>query len=145
MNTKRTIDQLWEQLRDAINEAYRLANESRNEDGICLRDYAENISWSDDLAKLLASETANEKQHRSNRTAVPGFSAETAAKLIILDNVADGSRLLDMPKSTMFLVMRKTAAESIVIGWLLRNTLTEEWRTEVKSLDYAKLMQNGGK
>ena len=88
------------------------------------------------------TETANERQHRSNRT-VQGFSSKTAAKLIILDNIADGSRLLEMPKSTMFLVMRKTAAESIVIGWLLRHTLTAEWRDAVKSLDYATLMKGG--
>lgn len=143
MNTKRQIDLLWKQLRDAINTAYADANKRQDDDGMCLRDYAEDISWSDDLIKLLSAETANEKQHRSGRT-IRNFSAATAAKLIILDNVADGSQKPEMPKPTLFLVCRKTAAESIVIGWLLRNTLTDQFRAQVKSLDYAALMQDGG-
>ena len=140
-NTKREVNRLWDEFREAINEAYRLADESRNEDGVCLRDYAENISWSDDLAKLLASESANEKQHRSSRPAVPGFSVDTAAKLLLLNNAAEGSQLSGIPCATTFLVFRKTAAEARVIGFLARHFLTPEWREAVAALDYAKLMQ----
>lgn len=133
------------QLRDSINAAYADANKHNEENGQCLRDYAEDISWSDDLAVLLKREVANEKQHRSNRPSVPGFSAETAAKLILMSQVAEGSRLSAMPSATSFLVFRQTAAEARVIGYLIRSFLPAEWYSAVTSLDYSKLMQNGGK
>ncbi len=141
MNTKQRIDNLWRQFRESINAAYTDANKRRDEDGICLKDYAENISWSDDVGKLLASESANERQHRSNRPPVPGFSVETAAKLILMSQVAEGSRLSEIPRSTTFLVFRKTAAEARVIGYLIRNFLPADWYSAVTALDYAKLMQ----
>ncbi len=74
MDTKKTINLLWVELRQRINQAYAAADKNRNEDGVCLRDCAENISWSDNLSELLGREAANERQHRSNRPSVPGFS-----------------------------------------------------------------------
>jgi len=145
MNVKREVNRLWEEFRQAINTAYADANKRNDEDGICLKDFAENISWHDGLAELLACESVNEKRHRSNRPSIPGFSVDTAAKLILMSNVADGSRLLDMPKATIFLLLRKTAAESIVLGFLSRHFVTTEWRDAVAALDYAQLMKNGGK
>ena len=141
MNTKQKVDMLWREMREAINTAYAIADEERNKDGICLRDYAENISWSDSLAGLLGRESANERQHRSNRPSVPGFSIETAAKLILMDNMKDGASKAEMPRATASLVFRKTAIEAQVIGYLIRDRLTPEWRESVSSLDYAKLMQ----
>lgn len=140
-NTKREVNRLWQEFRQAINTAYADASKRNNQDGICLKDYAENISWSDDLAKLLASESANEKQHRSNRTSIPVFSVDTAAKLILLGNVAEGLQLAEIPRATTFLIFRKTAAEARVIGFLIRNYLPTEWCSAVASLDYAKLMK----
>ena len=138
MNTKQTIDSLWEQFRKAINETY--AN-GKNHNSECLRDYAENISWSDSLAALLGRETANERQHRSNRPSVPGFSNETAAKLIIMNQVFAGSSLDTMPQATEFLVFRQTAAEARVIGYLIRNRLDSKWGQTLGQFDYSKLMQ----
>ena len=143
MNTKQQVDKLWEQFRAAINSAYDAADKARNEDGICLRDYAENISWSDDLASLLGRETANERQHRSNRPSVPGFSNETAAKLILMNNAADGADMENMPKATAFLLFRHSAAEAQVIGYLAKDRLSAEWCKEVDSLNYAELMKGG--
>lgn len=141
MSTKTKVDTLWREMREAINKTYAGAKYEDAE--TCLRDYAENISWSDDLAGLLGREVANERQHRSNRPSVPGFSNETAAKLIILDCVKDGANLAEMPSATTFLIFRKTAAEARVIGFLIREQLTPEWRDAVASLDYSKLMKTG--
>jgi hypothetical protein len=141
MSTKQTVNNLWQDFRKAINSAYAEADKSRNEDGICLRDYAENISWSDNLSTLLDREIANERRYRSNRPSVPGFSAETAAKLILLGQASHGAQLKALPQSTAFLVFRQSAVEAQVIGFLVRKYLPMEWRTAVKALDYAKLMQ----
>ena len=151
MNTKQTVDKLWQQFRAAINGAYAEAEEQNKTYSItqqtkannasCLRDYAENISWSDNTARLLGRETANERQHRRNRPSVPGFSVETAAKLVLLGNVAEGSTLKTMPEGTDFLIFRQTAAEARLIGYLIRNFLSDEFREEVKSLDYSDLMK----
>ena len=140
--SKIQIDILWEPFRKAINEAYALAHKSRNEDGLCLRDYAEDVSWNDALIKLLQRETLNEKQHRSNRPSVPGFSAETAAKLILLNNACAGSQAKLIPSSTAFLVFRQTAVEAQVVGFLACPCITQDWRQAVSALDYAKLMQS---
>lgn len=141
MSTKTAINLLWIELRQYINRAYAVADKERNDDGICLRDYAENISWSDSLAALLGRETANERQHRSNRPSVPGFSNETAAKLILMENIRTGAEMAAMPSAAAFLVLRKTAVEGQVIGYLIREYLPQEWRETVASLDYVKLMQ----
>jgi hypothetical protein len=141
MDTKKTINLLWIELRQRINQAYAVADKTRNEDGICLRDYAENISWSDNLCALLGKEAANERQHRSRRPSVPGFSVEVAAKLLLMENIRSGAAKEAMPSATAFLVFRQTAAEAQVIGFLIREYLDQEWRQAVESLDYAKLMK----
>jgi hypothetical protein len=141
MNTKQQITSLWKQFREAINSAYAEVDKKRDENGICLRDYAENISWSDNLATLLDRETANERQHRSNRPSIPGFSAETAAKLILLNQASNGAGQEQLPQSTAFLVFRQTAVEAQVIGFLAKNYLSPEWHQAVNALNYAKLMQ----
>jgi hypothetical protein len=141
MNTKTRIDNLWEQFRKAIDAAYADADKKREENGQCLRDYARDISWSDNLAGLLRRETANEKQHRSGRPSVPGFSSETASKLVLMNQVGCGALLQTMPNATEFLVFRQTAAEARVIGFLVKKFLTVDWRVGLAELDYAKLMQ----
>ena len=140
MSTKQKVDTLWRELRKAVNDAYAVADKERDEDGICLRDYAEDISWSDNLAALLGRECAAERQHRSNRPSVSGFSVETASKLILMGQVQHGAELKEMPRATGFLVFRKTAIEAQVVGYLIREQLTPEWLETVKGLDYAKLM-----
>jgi len=135
------IDSLWSEFRKAINSTYEQADKSKDENGICLRDYAENVSWSDSLARLLDRETANEKAHRSGRPAVSGFSARTAAKLILLGNAAEGSNAANLPSATAFLVLRQTAVEAQVIGFLSRSFLSSSWRESIKAFDYAKLMK----
>lgn len=141
MNTKQRIDNLWREFRYAINHAYDTADKARDDNGTCLRDYAENISWSDNLARLLGRETANERQHRQTRPSVPGFSNESAAKLIIMTQAVNGADAKSLPSSTGFLVYRQTAVESQVIGFLAKAFLSATWRDAVNSMDYAKLMQ----
>lgn len=147
MDTKKYVNTLWKELRESINLAYKTAAEEKNEDGECLRDYAENISWSDDLATLLDREAANERQHRSGRPSVPGFSVDTAAKLILLGNMARGAEMAikgeSMPKATTFLVRRKTAAEAQIVGYLTARFLQPAWIASVRTLDYAELMKKG--
>ena len=144
MTNTQVINNLWQELRQAINKTYQdRPDPENNNDADCLRDYAENISWSDDLAALLGRETANERQHRSNRLSVPGFSAQTAAKLILMDNALRGAEMTEMPKATAFLVLRQTAVEAEVIGFLIKGNLWPAWRKTVKSYDYADLMKAG--
>ena len=143
MQTKAKVDKLWDEFRVAINTAYAEAEKSREheDDGRCLRDYAENITWSDNLAALLGRETANERRHRTNRPSIKGFSKETAAKLILMNNAKDGAKMAELPKSTYFLVFRQTAVEAEVIGFLARKYLLTTWRDAVVALDYAELMK----
>jgi hypothetical protein len=142
MRTKQRIDHLWQDFEDAINAAYLEANKTRDENGACLRDYARDISWNDNLAQLLRRETANEKQHRNSRPSVPGFSAESAAKLILMNQVGAGALLPTMPLATEFLQFRQTAAEARVIGFLVKKFITVEWRTSLAHLDYSQLMKS---
>ena len=141
MSTKQRIDHLWNQFQGAINLAYARADKTRNEEGACLRGYAENISWSDSTARLLGRETANERQHRTNRPSVPGFSNETAAKLILMQQAATGALAKELPPATAFLVIRQSAIEAQVIGFLIRDFVLPQWREELTQLDYAKLMK----
>jgi len=134
---------LWREFRDAINKAYAEhgSDASSTNDFACLRDYAENISWSDSLGRLLDRETQNERQHRSNRPLVPGFSPATAARLILMENARKGTEMTDVPRSTAFLVLRQTAVEAEILGWIVRDYLPEPWRKAVASYDYAELMK----
>lgn len=137
--THQHINQLWLGLRDAIDRAYQSAT---NDESKSLRDYARNISWSDDLEKLLASETTNEKQHRNTRS-VRGFSSQDAAKLIICGNVLRGSELKTIPSALTFITFRKSAAEANLLGYLIREHVTPDWKASVQSLDYSECMKAG--
>ncbi len=140
MQTTQTVNRLWNEMREAINKAY---DAKPNDDTTyALRDYAENISMSDALAGLLDTETANERRHRNGHPSIKGFSSETAAKLLIMHNVADGSLLDAMPPAITFLVWRKTAAEARVLGFLAAGFIRAYWYEDVKKLDYAKLMDS---
>ncbi len=52
-----------------------------------------------------------------------------------------GAEMTEMPKATAFLVLRQTAVEAQVIGFLIKANLSADWREEVASLDYAELMK----
>ena len=139
MTVSQIINQtLWHELRETINKAYAA---DQSEDGQCLRDYAQNVSWSDALVNLLDREVANEKQHRKGRPTVAGFGPYVAAKLILFNNIVTGAKMADCPRATAFLVLRQTAVEAEVIGWLIRKHLDPAWVKAVESYDYAKLMQ----
>ena len=142
MTDTQKINKLWAQFREAINTAYKVSQRPGNalDDENCLHDYAENVSMQDDLAALLGRETANERRHRRNSAAPAGFSAGTAAMLILMRNAADGAFLTEMPKATKFLVLRQTAVEAEVIGYLARHALTGEWCKAVREFDYAEMM-----
>ena len=139
MNTTQRINALWDSLRDAIDQTYRTADVGNDVAGV-LRDYARDISWHDDLRELLDRETANERQHRRDRPAVKDFSAKTAAQLLLMRNVVDGSEMRDCPPATDFLRYRKTVVEAQVLGWLIRANVADEWTAAVREFDYAKLM-----
>jgi len=144
--THQHINQIWEQFRDAIDAAYTEAQTqkfsgSAHDESSCLRDYARNVSWSDDVAKLLATETANERQHRHTRT-VRGFSSQDAAKLIICGNVLRGSELETIPSALTFVTFRASSAEANLLGYLIRTHVTPEWKQSVQSMDYSECMKS---
>lgn len=144
-NTHDHISQIWTGLRDAIDAAYAASQKKEfNADGLsevnCLRDYAQNISWNDSLEKLLRSEVQNEKQHRGTRP-VRGFSSQDAAKLIICNNVLRGSELQTIPSALTFITFRSSAAEANLIGYLIREQVTADWKASVQSLDYSECMK----
>jgi hypothetical protein len=140
MTNTQVISNLWQEMREAINQTY--ANAGDDQDLICLRDYSENTGWVDDLQKLLGAgaETANEKQHRGTRPQVVGFSSGTASKLILMQNVIRGARLPKLPSAVDYLRFRHTAFEAEVIGFLVRKHLHADWIKAVDSFDYAQLM-----
>jgi hypothetical protein len=147
LNTHQTINQLWSEFRDAIDAAYADAQTkhfsgSAHDESSCLRDYARHISWSDAVEKLLTTETANERQHRQSRT-VRGFYSQDAAKLIICNNVLRGSELASIPSALTFITFRASAAEANLLGYLIRQTLTPNWKQSVESLDYSECMKSG--
>jgi hypothetical protein len=146
LNTHQRINQLWEHFRDAIDAAYDDAQNksfsgSAHDESSCLRDYARNISWSDAVARLLATETANERQHRQSRT-IRGFSSQDAAKLIICNNVLRGSELASIPSALTFITFRASAAEANLLGYLVRAHLATGWKQSVESLDYSECMKS---
>lgn len=138
MDNRKYINANWQELRRAINAAWRTAKDERT----CLRDYAENISMTDAMASLLGRETANERQHRRNHPSPKGFSVDAAAKLILMNNVVDGIKRGELPASTMFLELRQTAVEAQVIGYLVRDKIHPSWIASIELMDYAKLMQS---
>jgi hypothetical protein len=140
MNATAEINTLWEQFRDAIDATYK-AQSPANDTSAVLRDYARDISWTDALKTLIQTEIANERQHRRNRPAPKGFSAYTAAKLLLMTNVVTGAQLTNLPPVTDFLVYRKTAVEAQVLGFLVKSKLTPEWEKQVQALDYSVLMK----
>jgi hypothetical protein len=143
MSTAHKINTLWEQFRAAIDATYAdgLSRGDVDSEAHALRDYAQYISCHDDLAALLGREAANERQHRRNSPhPIHKFTVGSAAKLILMQQASHGSKLSAMPPATLFLVARQTAVEAELIGYLCREHLTEGWRKELGSLDYAKLM-----
>ncbi len=149
MSANSTINKLWEQFRDAIDATYADGQKNGKFSGDahaevnCLKDYARDQSWHDDLAGLLGRETANERQHRRNELPIRSFSVGSAAKLILMNQVSFGSKLPAMPPATLFLTARQSAAEAEVIGYLCREHITDEWRAELDTLEYAELMKEG--
>lgn len=137
--TKQKVNTLWEEFRKAINATYH-DGQATVEDCSCLRDYVEELSWHDDLAKLLGRETANERQHRRGEQTPSDFSVDTASKLILMNCASKGAKRDAMPKASEFLVFRQTAVEAEVIGWLVRDHLDAVWHEELAKMDYAKLM-----
>lgn len=140
MSIKAKVDQLWAELESAFTAAYGSTQLSAD-DKHAIRDYVPNQTWHDALAQLLEAEKANEKQHRGSRPVPAGFSSITAAKLILMGNFAEGSFKTEMPPATNFLIWRKTAAEAVLVGYLIRHFLPGEWSQRVRAFDYAKLMQ----
>lgn len=143
MNTKQTIDKLWDEMRDVIDLAYKTSSHKATGDirSTPLRDYARDMSWADNLAALLGRETANERQHRNNRPAPAGFSINSAAKLILMNCVMRGSDKENLPPSTDFLVYRQSAVEAEVLGFLIKPELPLSWKQELQKLDYVELMK----
>jgi len=140
MTTHRQITDLWADFQDVIANVDALATSA---DGHApenaLHDYStRSTPWR--LANLVGRETANERQHRGVTT-VPGFSVGDAAKLHIMSNALYGATFPEMPPAHLFLTMRATAAEAMVIGYLVRAELTPEWMQRVEKLDYSELMK----
>jgi hypothetical protein len=150
MSKQQQINKLWREFETSLEKCYtdaqseaRERQEYRNDYRDCLRDYAK-ASWNDALAKLVGAEASHERKYRgSNHSPIPAwFTVNIATKLLIMNNAADGTKLETMPEATIFLIMRDTAAEAVLIGWLARGYLSEQWKVEVKKLDYAELIKS---
>ena len=141
MNNKQKIDALWLEFRTVVGTSYATAYATNDQIGTALRDYVINLSMCDKMEDLLARETANERNHRRNRPSIPGFPSRTAAMIVLMNQARMGAEENSLPCPTGFLVYRREAMEAQVIGWLCKHFLTDSWKEEVKSLDYAKLMQ----
>lgn len=148
MTIKQKVDKLWDEMRAVINSTYEQSRHHVREDPrTLLRDHAEDLSWTDAMGRLLTREQVNERQHRNRRPLVPGFSSETAAKVILLGNFCEGMKKGKQPlPATIFLQFRHTAAEMLVVGQLCRLAkIPASFQAEVLALDYAKLMGGGRK
>lgn len=147
MKEETKINELWEQFRDSVDQAYAQGKRQNSADGHAecnaLRDYARDQSWHDDMAKLLGRETANERKHRNGAPYRTALGVGAASKLILMNQAAFGSGLPQMPPATIFLTCRDTAAEAEVIGYLAKGFISQIWRDELSKLDYAKLMRGG--
>lgn len=139
MKLKRDINKLWQQLEDTIELVCKATDDDNTR---ALYDYRPN-SGHGDLQKLVLAETVNEKRHR--RGAPAGFTApiscETAAKLLLMQNMADGAFKTEIPSAITFLIFRQSAAEATLLGFLLRHGLTGEWCKAVREFDYADIMR----
>lgn len=138
----RAINQLWRQFQQAIDAADadgRGFSADGHAEVNALHDYTTERGWR--LANLVGRESANERQHRKTSTAPVSFTVAAAARVHIMNNAAWGAtRDMQLP-AHCFLTMRQTAAEAVVIGFLVRKELTEEWIAAVGKLDYSELMQ----
>jgi len=140
MTIHRQITDLWADFQDYIADYdSRSTSADGHAESNALHDYSTTRTpWR--LANLVGRETASERQHRGV-TSVPGFSVGDAAKLHIMSNAMWGASFSSLPPSHLYLTMRQTAVEAVVIGYLLRDDLTVEWKDRVASLDYSELMQ----
>lgn len=146
MNVNKQIDNLWDEFQLAIDQTYttytKMTPRRHSDAYSAISDYY-SLSGHDDLGVLFRKELANEKQHRRAKPAHcpnPLIFASSGAKLIILRNVCDGAKLADMPSAIIFLQFRQTAAEAMVLGFIIRHALPLDFASRVRALDYSKLM-----
>ena len=140
MTNTQVISNLWQEFREAINKAYAATKNDAYDATSGLRDYAEDTGWVDDLQTLLDTEMANERQHRKGRPMVAGFGAGAAARLILMQTASRQALKGELPASTDYLIIRHTAFEAELIGYLVREQLHKDWHKAIESFDYAKLM-----
>jgi hypothetical protein len=154
MNKSKQIESLWDTFQAAIDAAYKDATKDWNDDPrYCLRNYASNVGWHDEMQLLIDKETEEERKHRKARPYVVGegnkfyVSAINAAKLLLMTGAADvvskdtkNASLSSIPPAPFrWLMIRRTIAEAELLGWIVRDYLTVEWCEQVKAIDYTKL------
>lgn len=141
MNSKVTklTDALWSVFIDSMTAAYKAGADE-------LRDYIKDNGYKDSLSELLDAETANERKHRAGympADVTAPISSRTAAKIILMDNArsgADDKRKGKLLPASLYLIMRKTAVEAMALGFASGEHLSDQWRADVKTLDYSKIM-----
>lgn len=144
MNTSRTINELWEMLKDGIiSNAYN--DYAPTGDGhspkSALQDFTASREFRE-LDKMLALECTHESRHRNAAPEGIRFSvsAKTSAKLLIMQNVADGATNYDaMPPATIFITYRDSAAIAVLLGYLIRDAAPPSWIHTVRDINYTKL------
>jgi len=130
MNTKTFANNLWKQLEESMRT-------STNE---VVRDF---MRWDGmHLEQLLKDETANERQHRNGNVgrAYP-ISADTAAKVLILHNIYQGSLKPSEPTAATFIIWRHSAALAQALGFYLKADLTPEWCAAAARCDYSEMVK----
>ena len=131
MKIEKQVNALWNELQDAIDAS--------SHDGDTLGDYKSD-SYHKNLDRLLSTSIAEERGHRGFVGGSYQVSAPIGAKIIILSNVADGTRRREMPPSQLWMQLRRTAVEGMVLGYILREDLPADWHDRANALDYADIM-----
>jgi len=130
MNVKSFTNQLWKQLEETMRSSKQpIIQDFMRWDGMHLQ-------------QLLDEETKNERQHRSGNVGrMYPTSANTAAKILILHNIYQGSIKSTEPTAETFIIWRHSAALAQALGYYLREDLTDDWRAGAARCDYSELMK----
>jgi hypothetical protein len=116
------------------------------EDARAIRDYVRNQHMFDKFDDLIDREVQGERRHRKHAPAgfVYPISVRQAATAIILHNLGSGAAREAMPSAVLFISLRDTAAEAMLVGYLARVALRADagLLEALDALDYAQAVRS---
>ena len=131
MKIEKQVNTLWSQLQDVIDAS--------SHDGDTLCDYKTG-NHHHGLDKLLSAAIASERGHRSFVGGFYPVSVSIGAKIVLLSNFSAGATKNAPPSFTLWLQIRRDAAEAITLGYILREDFPAEWVNASGDLDYSAIM-----